>query len=95
MAYDTIKHMATHDELTGVLNRRHLVEVLSAEKARAERYGGLWSVCMIDLDNFKRVNDKLGHSSGDLVLREFARAAQRIKRPTDAFSSATGARNSC
>lgn len=85
MAYDTIKHMATHDELTGVLNRRHLVEVLSAEKARAERYGGLWSVCMIDLDNFKRVNDKLGHSSGDLVLREFARAAQRIKRPTDAF----------
>lgn len=84
-AFETIKHMATHDELTGVLNRRHLVDVLNAEKARADRYGGQWSVCMIDIDHFKRVNDMLGHSAGDLVLHRFAQAAQRMKRPTDAF----------
>ena len=84
-AFETIKHLATHDELTGVLNRRHLVEVLGAEKARAERYGGQWSVCVIDIDHFKRVNDTHGHAAGDAVLRGFAQAAQRMKRPTDAF----------
>jgi diguanylate cyclase (GGDEF)-like protein len=84
-AIETIRHMVTHDELTGVYNRRHLVEVLKAECARSDRYESQWTLCLLDLDFFKRVNDTLGHSGGDLVLRGFAQTIQKAKRPTDTF----------
>jgi diguanylate cyclase len=84
-AFEAIKHLATHDELTGVFNRRQLVEMVKSELARGERYATPWSVIIVDIDFFKRVNDTLGHTAGDIVLREFAQAVERGKRPTDTF----------
>lgn len=64
------------DPLTGVPNRRHLFEQLSAEIARASRFGTPLSVLMIDIDHFKHLNDTAGHSAGDEVLRQ---VCQRLK----------------
>jgi diguanylate cyclase len=81
----TIEHLVSHDELTGVFNRRELVAAISAESARSARYAAPWAVCLFDIDFFKRVNDTYGHAVGDTVLREFARALDHAKRPTDVF----------
>jgi diguanylate cyclase (GGDEF)-like protein len=82
-ALETIKDMAARDDLTGVLNRRSLVTALRSEQERAERYGTTFSVCVMDLDFFKRVNDSHGHSAGDAVLKKFAASASSCLRPTD------------
>lgn len=55
VALQRIEHLVSHDELTGVLNRRRLMEVLEREHARARRYGTPFSVCMVDLDQFKQI----------------------------------------
>lgn len=67
-----LKQLVSYDELTGVFNRRHLLDVLDRERERAQRYGHGFSVCLIDLDLFKQVNDTHGHATGDEVLRIFA-----------------------
>lgn len=67
-----LRSLASHDELTGVHNRRHLLGVLDHEKERADRFGQGFSVCLLDLDHFKQVNDTRGHAAGDDVLRGFA-----------------------
>lgn len=59
---------ATVDTLTGLFNRRHLNQVLAREMASAERLGGRFSLILLDIDHFKRVNDEFGHPIGDLVL---------------------------
>lgn len=65
--------MATHDPLTGVLNRRALIERCEQEMARAQRAGaGALALLMLDADHFKRINDGFGHQTGDEVLRELA-----------------------
>ncbi|MDZ7698169.1 MAG: response regulator [Deltaproteobacteria bacterium] len=61
--------MATMDELTGLYNRRYAMDALAHEIARAKRYHPPLSVCMLDLDDFKAVNDRYGHPTGDRVLR--------------------------
>lgn len=71
------------DPLTGVYNRNQLEEVLEAEFARAVRLGQPLSIAFIDLDDFKRVNDRHGHLVGDEVLRNFAHALSRHVRSTD------------
>jgi diguanylate cyclase (GGDEF)-like protein len=58
-----------HDGLTGLHNRRYLEESLGREESRARRSGRSLSVMMIDIDDFKRFNDTLGHAAGDAVLR--------------------------
>lgn len=78
-----IKQMATHDELTGVQNRRSLMAALEREKGRSDRGGETFCVCMLDLDFFKGINDTLGHSGGDQVLRIFARIVADGLRATD------------
>ena len=60
--------LATIDPLTGLMNRRALLEALGAEIARAARYGHALSILLLDLDHFKSINDKHGHASGDAVL---------------------------
>lgn len=60
--------LATIDPLTGLMNRRALLEALGAEISRAARYGHSLSVMLLDLDHFKGINDKHGHASGDAVL---------------------------
>ena len=63
-----LKDLSERDPLTGLYNRRHLNEVLSRRFSEAERYGNDLSCLMIDLDNFKRVNDQFGHEMGDNLL---------------------------
>jgi diguanylate cyclase (GGDEF)-like protein len=84
-ALKRIEHMVSTDELTGVQNRRSLIEFLDRQKSRADRFGSAFSVLMVDIDHFKRINDTRGHHAGDVVLSAFARAAVVNFRPTDVF----------
>lgn len=71
------------DALTGSLNRRGLDETLAREVARASRYGNPLSIGVIDIDNFKRLNDTYGHQTGDRALIHLVRIVQSLLRPTD------------
>lgn len=82
-AHRKISEMATLDELTGLYNRRYLMEALDRERLRAERHGKDLSLCMMDLDFFKSVNDKLGHSAGDLILADMGRIIREWSRQSD------------
>ena len=75
--------MATRDFLTGLLNRREIYRRMEEELQRARRTGAPFSLFLLDLDHFKRVNDLHGHSAGDLVLQETATAMQHAVRPYD------------
>ncbi|MGD9774939.1 bifunctional diguanylate cyclase/phosphodiesterase [Diaphorobacter sp.] len=68
-----IEHLAFYDQLTGLPNRRMLLDQLGKACAGAERAGTLGAVLFIDLDNFKTLNDTLGHETGDLFLKQVAR----------------------
>lgn len=72
-AVGRLHEMATRDELTGLPNRRYLMDVIEHERARCQRAGALFSICLLDVDRFKSINDRLGHSGGDEVLVEFGR----------------------
>ena len=65
---EILAHQATHDPLTGLLNRRAILDRLREELARAGRYGDLLAVGMCDIDHFKQINDTHGHQTGDDVL---------------------------
>ena len=71
------------DSLTGTGNRRKLDQALAAEIGRVRRNGGKLSALMADLDHFKAVNDRYGHSAGDKVLTRFAEILRAQTRPTD------------
>jgi diguanylate cyclase (GGDEF)-like protein len=66
---ETLQHQAIHDPLTGLFNRRHLVETLDRELRRAQRKNATLVVMMLDLDHFKRFNDTYGHEAGDYLLQ--------------------------
>jgi len=84
LAFDRLREMAIRDELTGIHNRRFLMDVLQQQKAQHERrLEQVFSVCFVDLDHFKRVNDVFGHGKGDLVLKRFAEIAQKAVREED------------
>lgn len=76
-------HLVHEDALTGVTNRRGLDERLPQEMARAVRSGQLLTVAMLDLDHFKRFNDRRGHGAGDVLLRGAAQAWRKQLRPSD------------
>lgn len=78
-----LNKLATTDELTGLCNRRAMLERLTLEAARAKRYRTLLSAVMIDLDFFKRVNDRHGHASGDLVLANVGAMVKASVRSSD------------
>ena len=78
-----LDHIARSDPLTGLANRRHLNEQFAAQTASAERHHHELSVAVIDIDNFKLVNDTYGHSAGDIVLREVARRIASTARGED------------
>ena len=71
-ARETMRYSATHDSLTGVMNRREVNEVLRRELARSKREGVPLAIALVDLDRFKSINDELGHAFGDQALREVA-----------------------
>jgi len=78
-----LSHQALHDPLTGLANRVLLEDRLNLARARAFRGRGLIAVFMIDLDDFKGVNDTHGHLVGDQLLRDIAARFERVARPTD------------
>lgn len=82
-AQKEIAKMVVTDELTGLSNRRHFFERLEEEVDRASRYDHPLSLIMIDIDHFKRVNDKYGHPVGDVVLAEVARLLAANIRASD------------
>jgi diguanylate cyclase (GGDEF)-like protein/PAS domain S-box-containing protein len=83
-------HLVEHDPLTGLLNRRGFVRELTHEMAYSRRYGGRGAVLFLDLDNFKWVNDTLGHNAGDEVISEVARVLGERLRETDALARLGG-----
>jgi len=82
-ALEKNRQLAIRDELTGLHNRRHVLELMQLEAQRAERSGRPLCLALIDIDHFKRVNDQHGHARGDEVLRAFAACASVALRDTD------------
>ena len=78
-----IEELATCDTLTGLLNRRHLLEVLERELQRSVRSGQAFCIAVLDLDSFRDVNRRHGIATGDQVLRVFAQEAQSVARIVD------------
>ena len=81
--HETVQRQAVTDELTGLFNHRRFQEVITQEVERARRYGQEMGLIMLDIDNFKRVNDTYGHLQGDMVLREVARVLRQSSREID------------
>lgn len=79
---DELEYLATHDPLTGVLNRRAFMAAAEQELARCHRHGHVMSIVLMDLDRFKLLNDSYGHLVGDQVLRDFTeRVAPLLRLP--------------
>ena len=81
--HETVQRQAVTDELTGLFNHRRFQEVMAAEVERARASTTTMGLIMLDIDNFKRVNDTYGHLQGDLVLREVARVLRESSREID------------
>jgi two-component system cell cycle response regulator len=83
-AREALRDQATHDGLTGLLNRSAILEKLDAELSRGSRESQPLSLLMVDLDRFKLINDTYGHIAGDSVLREAAHRMKSVMRRYDA-----------
>jgi diguanylate cyclase len=80
---ETTSDLVRHDQLTGVLNRRGLEDMFNKEAARAKRHDTLLCVGLLDLDNFKKLNDSMGHDVGDEALIHLANVCRETLRPQD------------
>jgi diguanylate cyclase (GGDEF)-like protein len=89
-AQETLWRAAVRDSLTGLLNHREFYRRLEEEVARADREGQRLSVLMIDLDDFKGINDTYGHLRGDSVLREVGRTLESCVREQDVLARYAG-----
>ena len=89
-AEDRARHMALHDALTGLPNRRLLEDRLTQSLAQARREGWQVAVMFLDLDRFKSINDTLGHGVGDDILREMAQRLTRVLRESDTVARVGG-----
>ncbi|MEA2180293.1 MAG: hypothetical protein QOG77_3590, partial [Solirubrobacteraceae bacterium] len=81
--HETVARESVTDELTGLFNRRRFDEVLDTEVERAKRFGQSMALVLLDIDDFKLVNDTYGHQQGDVVLREVARVLRESCREID------------
>lgn len=88
--HEEVYQLATHDALTELYNRRHFVELVDKEIARASRHGRPLVMCIIDVDLFKPVNDRYGHIAGDGVLRRIAAIVRAFVRGEDAAARIGG-----
>ena len=80
---DQIRYQATHDALTGLANYREFIDTLERELRRAERRHGAFTVLLLDLDDLKRINDRLGHLAGNRALVRLAAVMKEQCRATD------------
>jgi diguanylate cyclase (GGDEF)-like protein/PAS domain S-box-containing protein len=78
-----LRKLATHDSLTNLLNRRHLLESLESACETTRRYDVPLSLCLCDIDDFKTTNDRYGHQAGDRVLRKFGDILRQELRQSD------------
>lgn len=85
-ALEQIRQLATHDDLTGLLNRRAMLDRMQLEQRRSLRSGSPLLIAQLDIDHFKVVNDTHGHATGDLVLQSFADTVRRNVRDTDVLA---------
>ena len=85
-ALEQIRQLATHDDLTGLLNRRAMLDRMQLEQHRSLRSGSPLLIAQLDIDHFKAVNDTHGHAAGDLVLQRFADTVRRNVRDTDVLA---------
>jgi diguanylate cyclase len=83
---DRVSLQARHDALTGALNRKGLDEALNREVATMRRNASVLSVALLDIDNFKKLNDTLGHATGDIALAHLATVAKECMRPQDTLA---------
>jgi diguanylate cyclase (GGDEF)-like protein len=81
--HETISRQALTDELTGLYNLRHFHDTLDTEIERSRRFGTTVGLMMLDIDDFKRINDTYGHQQGDLVLIEVGRVLRNLSRDID------------
>lgn len=87
---DEIKHLAHHDVLTGLPNRRLFNEIVEVEVAQARRYHRKLGIFFLDIDRFKEINDTLGHEAGDELLRQAALRLKGVIRTSDTISRIGG-----
>jgi diguanylate cyclase (GGDEF)-like protein len=85
-----LRHLADHDPLTGLLNRRALEREVQDHMARADRYGPEGALLLVDMDNFKMVNDTLGHVAGDDLMVRVARRLRGCLRDSDVLARLGG-----
>lgn len=83
---DRVSAQARHDPLTGALNRQGLDEAFAREVARVRRTDSPLCVALLDIDNFKQLNDRLGHASGDAALKHLAEVTRQAMRPQDTLA---------
>jgi two-component system cell cycle response regulator len=82
--FERVRNLSIRDGVTGLFNHRHLMELVQAEFDRVDRYQNPFSLLMIDIDHFKKVNDEHGHPAGDEILREISNVIARELRVVDA-----------
>ena len=87
---ERLLHLATHDPLTGLHNRREFTEILERQLARIRRYGGTGALLWMDLDGFKEINDGLGHAVGDELLSSLASRMKATIRDSDVLARLGG-----
>lgn len=83
---EEVSNLVREDQLTGALNRRGMEEAFKRELARAERMSAPFSLGLLDIDHFKRLNDALGHQAGDRALVHLSEVVRQLLRPTDSLA---------
>jgi diguanylate cyclase (GGDEF)-like protein len=89
-ATEEIRHQATHDPLTGLSNRAGFELALTSAITEAQHSGHITALALLDLDDFKRINDNLGHAAGDQVLQHVATRLRDCVRPNDTVARLGG-----
>jgi diguanylate cyclase (GGDEF)-like protein len=83
---ERLQDLSEKDALTGAYNSRHFMHIFNQEFSIARRYKNKLSVCLIDIDNFKDINEKYGHDGGNVVLKRFVLFCEDILRDSDLFA---------